>query len=314
MRKAIQSFIERLEDRRNPSTERSFEKLKASRTAFRQAVAQTIATEQQIAQQLEKNQNQAKVWESRALKAESDDLQAQSLMRRKQYAEAADLLSIELAAYAKTTASLRMRLFDVERPVQLVWLVKSLLAVFPEDSKAPKELRDQLKELFSLIRQLITEIPPKDIERKKSDDFYPKMFGLLERSLTAFPIFSSYYQSHPKDPEAEKFKERATAFYKKIAEATEKDRKNHELFSTRLKEAEAAKNEELIQRALAYVIEYGYFLPHYEKVTQVLSTVVDKKAVDDEIAKEKSEAAKKPNASTSAQAHPSWKKKKKRKR
>src|SRR5208282_308945 len=72
--------------------EQTYQDLQNNLIQVRQAVAQAIATEKQLEQQLNKNKDQAATWQNRAAMAvqqDSDDLARQALQRKQQYSQAA---------------------------------------------------------------------------------------------------------------------------------------------------------------------------------------------------------------------------------
>jgi PAS domain S-box-containing protein len=85
---------------------------------MRQAVAQVIATEKQLEQQLEKNIQQAASWENRAkmaIEQNNQELADQACQRQKQYLDAVTHLTEELEEIRKTTQPLRQNLTKMER-------------------------------------------------------------------------------------------------------------------------------------------------------------------------------------------------------
>src|ERR1700722_13958109 len=72
--------------------EQTYQDLQNNLIQVRQAVAQAIATEKQLEQQLQKNRDQATTWQNRAAMAvqqNNDELARQALQRKQQFAQAA---------------------------------------------------------------------------------------------------------------------------------------------------------------------------------------------------------------------------------
>src|SRR3990167_9571366 len=96
----------------------------------RQSVAQAIATEKQLEQQLQKNQDQAITWQNRAAMAvqqTNDDLARRALQRKQQYSQAAVELDTQLKTQKDVTANLRERLTELEAKVQQAYTKKQVL-------------------------------------------------------------------------------------------------------------------------------------------------------------------------------------------
>src|SRR3990167_8680548 len=92
--------------------EQTYNDLQNNVIQVRQAVAQAIATEKQLEQQLQRNKDQAATWQNRAAMAvqqNNDDLARQALQRRQQYAQAAADLETQLKAQKEATTTLRAR-------------------------------------------------------------------------------------------------------------------------------------------------------------------------------------------------------------
>jgi len=110
--------------------EQTYEDLQSNLIQVRQAVAQAIATEKQLEQQLKKNQEQATTWQNRAALAvqqNNDDLARQALQRKQQYAQAIVELEAQLKTQKELTANLRGKLQDLENEVQKAYTKKQVL-------------------------------------------------------------------------------------------------------------------------------------------------------------------------------------------
>lgn len=110
--------------------EQTYEDLQSNLIQVRQAVAQAIATEKQLEQQLKKNQEQAATWQNRAALAvqqKNDDLARQALQRKQQYAQAIHDLEQQLKQQKELTTNLRNKLQDLENEVQKAYTKKQVL-------------------------------------------------------------------------------------------------------------------------------------------------------------------------------------------
>ena len=110
--------------------EQTYQELQSNLIQVRQAVAQAIATEKQLEQQLQKNKDQAATWQNRAQMAVqqgNDDLARQALQRKQQYAQAASELETQLVSQKDATVTLRQRLTELEGEVQKYYTKKQVL-------------------------------------------------------------------------------------------------------------------------------------------------------------------------------------------
>lgn len=110
--------------------EQTYQEAQSNLIQVRQAVAQAIATEKQLEQQLQKNKDQAATWQNRAAMAvqqSNDDLARQALQRKQQYAQAAADLEAQLKAQKEATQTLRGRLTELEGEVQKLYTKKQVL-------------------------------------------------------------------------------------------------------------------------------------------------------------------------------------------
>ncbi len=125
----INALLGKVED---PSVmlEQTYQDLQTNLIQLRQAVAQTIATEKQLEQQLKKNQEQSLTWQNRAALAveqNNDDLARQALSRKQQYTQAIAALEEQLKKQKNITTTLRQRLNDLEVEVQKAYTKKQVL-------------------------------------------------------------------------------------------------------------------------------------------------------------------------------------------
>lgn len=146
----------------------------------RQAVAQAIATEKQLEQQLQKNKDQAATWHNRATMAKqqgNEDLERQALQRKHQFTDAADDLSKHLASQRDSTSMLRDQLTVLEGEVQKAYTKKQILIARDKAEQATRRAREVLSRVNSdsalmaieLLEQKILERESKlaeDVEKK----------------------------------------------------------------------------------------------------------------------------------------------------
>jgi len=110
--------------------EQTYNDLQSNLIQVRQAVAQAIATEKQLEQQLQKNRDQTETWHNRAAMAVqqgNDDLAKQALQRKQQYSQAATELETQLKSQKESTTKLRQSLTDLEAEVQKAYTKKQVL-------------------------------------------------------------------------------------------------------------------------------------------------------------------------------------------
>jgi len=127
--------------------EQTYQDLQSNLIQVRQAVAQAIATEKQLEQQLQKNKDQAETWHNRAAMAVqqgNDDLAKQALQRKQQYAQAAGDLETQLKAQRESTATLRQRLTDLEAEVQKAYTKKQVLIARDKAAQATTKANEIL--------------------------------------------------------------------------------------------------------------------------------------------------------------------------
>src|ERR1700733_910456 len=132
--------------------EQTYQDLQSNLIQVRQAVAQAIATEKQLEQQLQKNKDQAATWQNRAAMAVqqgNDDLAKQALQRRQQYVQAANDLETQLKSQRDSTVNLRQRLTDLEAEVQKAYTKKQVLIA-----------RDKAAQATSKANEILSKTPP----------------------------------------------------------------------------------------------------------------------------------------------------------
>ncbi len=127
--------------------EQTYQDLQSNLVQVRQAVAQAIATEKQLEQQLQKNKDQAATWQNRAAMAvqqNNDDLAKQALQRRQQYVQAATDLEAQLKQQRESTSTLRQRLTDLEAEVQKAYTKKQVLIARDKAAQATTKANEIL--------------------------------------------------------------------------------------------------------------------------------------------------------------------------
>jgi len=127
--------------------EQTYQDLQNNLIQVRQAVAQAIATEKQLEQQLNKNKDQAATWHNRATMAVqqgNDDLARQALQRKQQYAQAATDLETQLKQQRDQTNNLRQRLTELEGEVQKAYTKKQVLIARDKAAQATTKANEIL--------------------------------------------------------------------------------------------------------------------------------------------------------------------------
>src|SRR5271156_3950792 len=142
----VNSIMGRVEDPQM-MLEQTYQDLQSNLIQVRQAVAQAIATEKQLEQQLQKNKDQAETWKNRAAMAvqqNNDDLAKQALQRRQQYVSAATDLEVQLKQQRESTSTLRQRLTDLEAEVQKAYTKKQVLIARDKAAQATTKANEIL--------------------------------------------------------------------------------------------------------------------------------------------------------------------------
>lgn len=150
--------------------EQTYAELQSNLIQVRQAVAQAIATEKQLEQQLQKNKDQAATWQNRAAMAVqqgNDDLAKQALQRRSQYASAASELEIQLKAQKEATSTLRQRLTELENEVQKAYTKKQVLIARDKAAQATTKANEILSRstpdgALSIMERMETKVAEKE--------------------------------------------------------------------------------------------------------------------------------------------------------
>ncbi|MBS1957524.1 MAG: PspA/IM30 family protein [Cyanobacteria bacterium SZAS-4] len=150
--------------------EQTYQDLQSNLIQVRQAVAQAIATEKQLEQQLQKNKDQAETWQNRAAMAVqqgNDDLAKQALQRRQQYVQAANDLETQLKSQRESTVTLRQRLTDLEAEVQKAYTKKQVLIARDKAAQATSKANEILsKTTSSGAMSVMEKMETKVLERE----------------------------------------------------------------------------------------------------------------------------------------------------
>ena len=142
----INSLMGKIEDP-EMMLEQTYQELQSNLIQVRQAVAQAIATEKQLEQQLQKNKDQSSTWHNRAAMAVqqgNDDLARQALQRKTQYAQAAADLEVQLRSQRESTSGLRQRLTELEGEVQKAYTKKQVLIARDKAAQATSKANEIL--------------------------------------------------------------------------------------------------------------------------------------------------------------------------
>lgn len=150
--------------------EQTYQDLQSNLIQVRQAVAQAIATEKQLEQQLQKNKDQAETWQNRAAMAVqqgNDDLAKQALQRRQQYVQASSDLQAQLQSQKEATHTLRQRLTDLEAEVQKAYTKKQVLIARDKAAQATSKANEILSKTtasgaMSVIEKMETKVQERE--------------------------------------------------------------------------------------------------------------------------------------------------------
>jgi phage shock protein A len=172
--------------------EQTYQDLQSNLIQVRQAVAQAIATEKQLEQQLQKNKDQAATWQNRAAMAVqqgNDDLAKQALQRRQQYVQAATDLETQLKQQKDSTTTLRQRLTDLEAEVQKAYTRKQVLIARDKAAQATSKANEILSKTtasgaMSVIERMETKVQEREAKaaalNELSTDSLDKQFRNFE--------------------------------------------------------------------------------------------------------------------------------------
>ncbi len=110
--------------------EAAYQDLQADLIQVRQAVAQAIATEKQLEEQVKRNKEQIGTWQNRAAMASqqnNEDVATQARQREAQYSQAASELEEQLDKQRIAASRLRSKLTELECLVQSAYTQKQVL-------------------------------------------------------------------------------------------------------------------------------------------------------------------------------------------
>ena len=194
--------------------EQTYQDLQSNLIQVRQAVAQAIATEKQLEQQLQKNKDQAETWQNRAAMAVqqgNDDLAKQALQRRQQYVQAAGDLETQLKAQKENTSGLRQRLTDLEAEVQKAYTKKQVLIARDKAAQATSKANEILSKTsssgaMSVIEKMETKVQEREAKAaalyELGTDSLDKQFRNLDAKTDVDMELLALKQSMGKAPAA----------------------------------------------------------------------------------------------------------------
>ena len=151
--------------------EQNYQDLQQNLIQVRQAVAQAIATEKHIEQQLQKNKDQAATWQNRAAMAvqqKNDDLARQALQRKQQYAQAAADFETQLKSQRQITQGLRQRLTELENEVQKYNTKKQVLIARDKAAQAQSKANEILSKTSTTGALALMERMEDKVEEKEA--------------------------------------------------------------------------------------------------------------------------------------------------
>jgi phage shock protein A len=136
-------------DSEDPQTmlEQAYEGLQDNLIQVRQAVAQAIATEKQLEQQIQKNKDQSETWQNRAnmaMQQRNEDLARQALARKEQYVQSLPELESEYVLQKEATATLRQQLIKLESDVQKAYTKTRVLIARDKAARATEKANEIL--------------------------------------------------------------------------------------------------------------------------------------------------------------------------
>ena len=172
--------------------EQTYQELQSNLIQVRQAVAQAIATEKQLEQQLQKNKDQAATWQNRAAMAVqqgNDDLARQALQRKQHYAQSVTDLEAQLKGQKEATAGLRQRLTELESEVQKAYTKKQVLIARDKAAQATSKANEILSKTtasgaLSVMERMESKVAEKEARAaalaELSGDTLEKQFKSFE--------------------------------------------------------------------------------------------------------------------------------------
>lgn len=111
---------------------------------------QAIATEKQLQQQLQRNEDQAATWQNQAtiaIQQNNNDLASKAMERNQLYAQAAADLEVQLRAQREATGTLRQRLTELEGEVQKAYTHKQVLVAREKAARATAKANEILSRM-----------------------------------------------------------------------------------------------------------------------------------------------------------------------
>jgi phage shock protein A len=146
--------------------EQSVDDMQEDLVSLRQAVAQAIAAEKRVEQQLGQNRAQADQWQQRAalaLSKNEEDLAREALTRKKGYAETAIGLDTQLKTQKEQVQKLRQNLTALEGKLSEAKAKKDLLVARARSAKASEQINEVLGRVstygtFERMEQKVSDI------------------------------------------------------------------------------------------------------------------------------------------------------------
>jgi phage shock protein A len=112
---------------------------------LRQAVARTIAEQKRTEKQYLQNQDEANKWQQRAqlaLQKGDENLAREALVRKKNYAETAEMLKAQLDNQTKQVETLKRQLIALESKIAEAKTKKNMLKARAQAAQANRQLQD----------------------------------------------------------------------------------------------------------------------------------------------------------------------------
>ncbi len=151
--------------------EQAYQKLQLKLIEVRQAVAQSLATDKRLEQQILRNGEQADTWLDRAAMAvqqDNLDLAQQARKRMSDYSQTVEELENQLVVNKEFTRNLSKRLTDLEMMVQKAYTKKQVLIALDKSAKATLTATELLRNFESNDALFSTSAIEKSIEVTKA--------------------------------------------------------------------------------------------------------------------------------------------------
>ena len=186
----INALLGRMEDPQL-MLEQTYADLQSNLVQVRQAVAQAIASEKQLEQNLQRNRDQAETWHNRAAMAVqqgNDELAKQALQRKQQYATAVTDLETQLKSQREVTSGLRQKLTDLEAEVQKAYTKKTVLIARDKAAQANAKANEILsKTTANGALSVMDKMETKVLEREAKAQALSDLSGdTLEKQFKNF--------------------------------------------------------------------------------------------------------------------------------